>query len=117
MDCGNYYTNYADKAVMQGKISEKDIDEALKNLYFVLMRLGFFDGSSKYESLGKQDVCSDENIELATQAAREGMVLLKNLNGTLPLNTDEIKTIAVVGPHANATTAMIGNYEGINVPV
>lgn len=117
MDCGNYYTNYADKAVMQGKISEKDIDEALKNLYIVLMRLGFFDGSSKYESLGKQDVCSDENIELATQAAREGMVLLKNLNGTLPLNTDEIKTIAVVGPHANATTAMIGNYEGINVPV
>ncbi|XP_022893830.1 beta-xylosidase/alpha-L-arabinofuranosidase 2-like [Olea europaea var. sylvestris] len=113
LDCGNYYTNYADKAVMQGKISEKDIDEALKNLYIVLMRLGFFDGSSKYESLGKQDVCSDENIELATQAAREGMVLLKNLNGTLPLNTDEIKTIAVVGPHANATTAMIGNYEGI----
>ncbi|KAL2473743.1 putative beta-D-xylosidase 5 [Forsythia ovata] len=113
LDCGNYYTNYADKAVVQGKVKEKEIDESLKNLYFVLMRLGFFDGSPKFESLGKEDVCSDEHIELATQAAREGMVLLKNFNGTLPLNTDEIKTIAVVGPHANATNAMIGNYAGV----
>ncbi|KAL2484224.1 putative beta-D-xylosidase 5 [Forsythia ovata] len=113
LDCGNYYTNYANNAVVQGKIKEGDIDIALKNLYVVLMRLGFFDGSPQFETLAKDDICSDEHIELATEAAREGIVLLKNDDNILPLSSDNIKTIAVIGPHANATSAMIGNYAGI----
>ncbi|XP_073294678.1 probable beta-D-xylosidase 5 [Primulina huaijiensis] len=113
LDCGNYYTNYARNSVRKGKVSEKDIDVALKNLYIVLMRLGFFDGSPQFDKLDMTNVCSDEHIELATEAAREGIVLLKNDNQALPLSTDKIKTIAVVGPHANATSAMIGNYAGV----
>ncbi|KAJ0103629.1 hypothetical protein Patl1_04210 [Pistacia atlantica] len=62
---------------------------------------------------GKNDVCSPQNIELATEAAREGIVLLKNDEHTLPLNSSNFKTLAVVGPHANATKAMVGNYAGI----
>lgn len=42
------------------------------------MRLGFFDGSPSFKSLGKDHVCSDEHIEVAAEAAREGVVLLKN---------------------------------------
>ncbi|XP_009603776.1 beta-xylosidase/alpha-L-arabinofuranosidase 1-like isoform X1 [Nicotiana tomentosiformis] len=113
LDCGNYYTNYAGNAVVQGKVKESEIDESLTNLYFVLMRLGFFDGSPKFEKLGKEQICSKENIELATQAAREGIVLLKNEDQVLPLNSKKVKTIAIVGPHANASSAMIGNYAGI----
>ncbi|KZV57076.1 beta-xylosidase/alpha-L-arabinofuranosidase 1-like [Dorcoceras hygrometricum] len=112
LDCGHYYTNYVRNSVRKGKVSEKDIDAALKNLYIVLMRLGFFDGSPQLEKLDITNVCSDEHIELATEAAREGVVLLKNDNLALPLSTDKIKTIAVVGPHANSTSAMIGNYAG-----
>lgn len=111
MDCGVYYTNFTADAVMQGKVREREIDSSLNHLYVVLMRLGFFDGSPKYESLGKDDVCTKSNIELAAQAAREGIVLLKN-NQTLPLSHHKVKTLAVVGPHANATAAMIGNYAG-----
>ncbi|KAG8385323.1 hypothetical protein BUALT_Bualt03G0030800 [Buddleja alternifolia] len=99
-------------SVTMGKVKEEVIDRALKNLYIVLMRLGFFDGSPHFEKLGKGDVCSDKHMELAADAAREGIVLLKNANETLPLNSRKIKTIAVVGPHANATKAMIGNYAG-----
>ncbi|KAM7280149.1 hypothetical protein ACFE04_007283 [Oxalis oulophora] len=46
-----------------------------------------FDGIPAYASLGKKDICSNENIELATDAARQGIVLLKNDNETLPLTT------------------------------
>ncbi|CAK9181727.1 unnamed protein product [Ilex paraguariensis] len=100
-------------AVVRGKVREAEIDKALKNLYFVLMRLGFFDGSPKFSSLGSENVCSLEHIRLATEAAREGIVLLKNDDETLPLNHHKFKTVAVVGPHANATTVMIGNYAGV----
>lgn len=112
LDCGFYYKNYTGNAVLQGKVRESTIDNALTNLYTVLMRLGWFDGNKKLEALGKSDICSKENIELATDAARQGIVLLKNANNSLPLNPDKHKTIAVVGPHANATEIMIGNYAG-----
>ncbi|KAJ7968895.1 Beta-D-xylosidase [Quillaja saponaria] len=112
LDCGDYYTQFTGPAAKQGKVREEDIDKSLKYLYTVLMRLGFFDGSPSFNSLGKNDVCSDKHIELATEAAREGIVLLKN-NKTLPLQSSKFRKIAVVGPHANATSAMIGNYAGI----
>lgn len=112
LDCGIYYTNFTQKSVEQGKAREEHIDRSLTYLYVVLMRLGFFDGIPQFQSLGKKDICSKQHIELAAQAAREGIVLLKNDNDTLPLRSDKIKTIAVVGPHANATSAMLGNYAG-----
>uniref|UniRef100_A0A6M2F849 Glycoside hydrolase family 3 C-terminal domain-containing protein n=1 Tax=Populus davidiana TaxID=266767 RepID=A0A6M2F849_9ROSI len=52
-------------------------------------------------------------IELAAEAAREGAVLLKNINDTLPLDPAKFKNIAVIGPHANSTAAMVGNYAGV----
>ncbi|EOY06887.1 Glycosyl hydrolase family protein [Theobroma cacao] len=73
----------------------------------------FFDGIPALASLGRKDICSEENIELAAEAARQGIVLLKNDNETLPLDATEIKSLALIGPHANATDAMIGNYAGI----
>ena len=112
LDCGDYYTDNVEAAVRQGKVREADIDKSLNFLYVVLMRLGFFDGIPQYNSFGKNDVCSKENIELATEAAREGTVLLKNENNSLPFSIDKVKTLAVVGPHSNATSAMIGNYAG-----
>ncbi|OWM73048.1 hypothetical protein CDL15_Pgr001162 [Punica granatum] len=112
LDCGEFYPNFTANAVEQGKVQVKDIDTSLEYLYIVLMRLGYFDGNRAYDKLGKDNICTDENIELAAQAAREGIVLLKN-NKTLPLSTNKIRKIAVVGPHANATFPMIGNYAGI----
>ena len=110
LDCGVFYTNNVENAVKQGKVGEAVVDQSLEYLYVVLMRLGLFDGNPKFNSLGRNDLCSNTNIELATEAAREGIVLLMNDNETLPLTTEKFKTLAVVGPHANATLAMIGNY-------
>ncbi|KAJ4842613.1 hypothetical protein Tsubulata_025130 [Turnera subulata] len=112
LDCGEFYPRYVEGSVQQGKVREAEIDKSLKYLYIALLRLGFFDGSPQYTSLGKKDICTEENVELAREAAREGTVLLKNIDQTLPLDANKIKTLAVIGPHANATTAMIGNYAG-----
>ncbi|XWS65760.1 hypothetical protein CRYUN_Cryun05aG0141100 [Craigia yunnanensis] len=112
LDCGDYYPVYLEKSVRQGKVKEAEIDTSLNYLYVVLMRLGFFDGIPSLMSLGKKDICSEEHIELAAEAAREGIVLLKNIESSLPWKPDESKTLAVIGPLANATRDMIGNYEG-----
>lgn len=79
------------------------------------MRLGFFDGNprkQKYGSLGPKDVCAPAHQELAREAARQGIVLLKNEENLLPLSAKSIKSVAVIGPQANVTHDMIGNYEG-----
>ncbi|KAL3612103.1 hypothetical protein D5086_003123 [Populus alba] len=47
------------------------------------------------------------------EAAREGAVLLKNINESLPLDSAKFKNIAVIGPHANSTAAMVGNCAGV----
>ncbi|EOY06888.1 Glycosyl hydrolase family protein [Theobroma cacao] len=101
------------KAVKQGKVGAADMDKSLNYLYVVLMRLGFFDGIPSLASLGKNDICSEENTELAAEAARQGIVLLQNDNETLPLDPAKFKSLALIGPHANATGVMKGNYAGI----
>lgn len=108
----SFYQTYLENATRHGLVKEADIDRALINNYIVLMRVGLFDGQPAYDSLNQNDICSADHVQLATDAARQGVVLLKNENNVLPLNTTAHKTIAAVGPHANATHVMIGNYAG-----
>ncbi|KAK1302485.1 Beta-xylosidase/alpha-L-arabinofuranosidase 2 [Acorus calamus] len=115
LNCGSFLGQHAQAAVTQGLLNESQVDNALTNNFAVLMRLGFFDGDPTklpYGNLGPQDVCTPENQELAREAARQGIVLLKNNKGTLPLSPASIKSLAVIGPNANVTKTMIGNYEG-----
>lgn len=115
LDCGTFSGQHAMEAVKAGLVNESAIDKAISNNFATLMRLGFFDGDPRkqpYGDLGPKDVCSVENQELAREAARQGIVLLKNSAGSLPLSPSSIKTVAVIGPNANATETMIGNYNG-----
>ncbi|WZZ91558.1 hypothetical protein YC2023_120137 [Brassica napus] len=112
-DCDSVNTHWARKA---GLVNETDVDTAISNNFATLMRLGFFNGDPKkhpYGNLGPQDVCTAENQELAREAARQGIVLLKNSPGSLPFSPSAIKTLAVIGPNANVTDTMIGNYHGV----
>ncbi|OMO90146.1 hypothetical protein COLO4_19314 [Corchorus olitorius] len=112
LDCGDFFPDYLENSVKQGKVRESEMDKALNHLYVVLMRLGLFDGSDpSLMKIGKNEVCSQEHIELAAEAAREGIVLLKNDAETLPFTPDSITTLAVIGPNANVTRVMLGNYE------
>lgn len=116
LDCGNFLGQHTLAAVQGGKVSEADVDNAITNNFIVQMRLGFFDGDPRnhqYGALGQKDVCTTANQELAREAARQGIVLLKNDNDVLPLPGKSLKSVAVIGPNANVTHTMIGNYEGI----
>ncbi|XP_059077277.1 beta-xylosidase/alpha-L-arabinofuranosidase 1 isoform X2 [Cryptomeria japonica] len=115
LDCGSFLGKYTESAVKAGKVDESLLDQALVNTFTTLMRLGWFDGdpaNQPYGNLGPKDVCTEKHQELALDAARQGIVLLKN-DGTLPLAANKISSLAVVGPNANATKVMIGDYEGI----
>ncbi|VAH53427.1 unnamed protein product [Triticum turgidum subsp. durum] len=114
LNCGNFLAEHTVAAVQAGELSEEDVDRAITNNFIMLMRLGFFDGDPRelaFGSLGPKDVCTSSNQELARETARQGIVLLKN-NGALPLSAKSIKSMAVIGPNANASFTMIGNYEG-----
>lgn len=115
LNCGTFLGQYTQAAVQEGKLNESSVDLALHNIFVVLMRLGWFNGNpaqQPYGNLGPNDVCTDANQQLALEAAREGIVLLKN-DGALPLAANKIHSLAVIGPNANVTTTMIGNYAGI----
>ncbi|KAG2705161.1 hypothetical protein I3760_05G039600 [Carya illinoinensis] len=116
LNCGSFLSKHTEAAVKGGLLAEAAIDKAITNNFGTLMRLGFFDGDPRkqlYGKLGPKDVCTPENQELAREAARQGIVLLKNSPASLPLSPTAIKSLAVIGPNANVTKTMIGNYEGI----
>ncbi|XP_047085304.1 probable beta-D-xylosidase 7 [Lolium rigidum] len=103
-------------AIQQGKMSEHDVDRALRNLFTVRMRLGHFDGdprgSALYGGLGAGDVCSPAHKALSLEAAQDGIVLLKNDAGILPLSRPAVGSAAVIGHNANDPAALYGNYFG-----
>ncbi|KAJ7606384.1 glycoside hydrolase family 3 protein [Mycena polygramma] len=113
VDCGTTYGDNLGAALSQSLVNVSDIAAAQTRLYTSLVRLGYFDpaASQPYRQLGWSDVNTQDSQNLAHQIAVEGMVLLKN-DGTLPLSTS-IKKLAFVGPWANATTQMQGNYQGV----
>ncbi|KNA08510.1 hypothetical protein SOVF_161960 [Spinacia oleracea] len=116
LDCGYFLSKHTQGAVDKGLLKESDINKAISYNFATLMRLGFFDGNPSkklYGDLGPKDVCTPQHQELARDAARQGIVLLQNTAKTLPFTASNIKSVAVIGPNANVTKTMIGNYEGI----
>lgn len=100
------------EAVQQGYISESAIDTALIRLFTARIRLGMFDPPDMvpYNKIDEKELDSSAHRALAREMANESMVLLKN-DGVLPLKS--VKRIAVVGPLADQTAVLLGNYNGI----
>ncbi|KAL6912122.1 hypothetical protein ACP4OV_000927 [Aristida adscensionis] len=115
VNCGTYVQQHAASALQQGKITEQDINRALHNLFTIRMRLGLFNGNpryNKYGNIGADQVCTPEHQGLALEAALDGIVLLKNDGGALPLSKPGVSSLAVVGHNANNATLLQGNYFG-----
>lgn len=95
--------------VLEGKVSIETLDRAVRRILKVKFLLGLFENPYVDAGTAKREANTKENRELALQAAREGIVLLKNENNLLPLNKD-IKTIAVIGPNADSEINQLGDY-------
>src|SRR5919112_6188169 len=110
--CGGEYRSLV-KAVKDGLINEAELDASLKRLFEARFRLGMFDPpeSVPYARIPFSENDSPANRQLSLKAARESIVLLKNERNTLPLRKD-LKTVAVIGPNADAPDVLLGNYNG-----
>lgn len=101
------FSGNLENLVKENKISEKQIDEAVRNILRLKFRLGLFE--NPYVSTPQSVKYSPEHLAKAKQAVEQSVILLKNTNQTLPLNADEVHTVAVVGPLVDAPHDRDGN--------
>jgi beta-glucosidase len=105
-DC---YTHVVD-LVQEGTLKESEIDEIVAPLLAHKFQLGLFDDPYVDPAEAERIVGAEEHRQLALQAARQTITLLKNERGLAPLNLDRIKRLAVIGP--NADRELLGGYSG-----
>jgi beta-glucosidase len=112
LSCGTEYREIGD-AVRDKLLTMADVDKSVKRLFEARFRLGMFDPPEMvpWSKLTLADNDTAANRAVALQTARESIVLLKNDHNTLPL-ASTVKTIAVVGPTADLSTILLGNYNG-----
>jgi beta-glucosidase len=107
MASGCYLENIA-TLLAEGKLQKTTIDDAVRNILRLKFNLGLFE--NPYTDLKvKSSTYSKEHLQAAKQAAEESFVLLKNRNNLLPLN-DQVKTVAIIGPMANAPHDQMGTW-------
>ena len=100
------YRPALDQALEQGLINEKDIDRAARGPLRVMLKLGLLEPALEhpYLQIGIADTVRPWMLpqarELARKATVRSVVLMKN-EGILPLNLDELTSIAVIGPSAD----------------
>lgn len=101
--------------VHEGKIPMSEVDRAVGRILRLKFQLGLFE--NPYTDPGRAElvVHSDAHRDLALKAEREGIVLLKNEKKLLPLKKD-IKSIAVIGPDADAAIDQLGDYHPQFIP-
>ena len=112
VECGNIFRSLSE-AVAQGKITESRMDESLMRLLKARFELGDFDSEElvPWKRIGPEVIASAEHHEIALKAAHESIVLLQNKDNILPLSRDT--KVAVIGPNANDSVMMWGNYNGL----
>ena len=95
-----YFNENLLKAVKEGKVSEKEIDNKVSRILNIYFKIGIFDDP---KTLPEGELDTDRHRSLAAQTAREAIVLLKNEKSILPLDKKKMKSIAVIGPNAAVT--------------
>ena len=112
LECGKVFMSLTE-GLEKGMIKESDLDGHLRKVLMGRFELGMFDPANllPWANLGPEVISSEKNNDLATQAARESMVLLENKGNVLPLSKS-IKTLAVLGPNADDVELLNGNYGG-----
>ncbi len=112
LNCGVEYGNLL-TAVKSGVMKESELDQPLRRLLTARFKLGLFDPPAmvKYTRIPYSVNDSPAHRQLALETARKSIVLLKNDGKALPLSKS-LNTIAVIGPDADDTEILLGNYNG-----
>jgi beta-glucosidase len=108
MVSGSYIETLA-ASLQSGKVTQEDIDEAVRRILRIKLRAGLFDKPFTDPDRATRDLLRPNSRTLARQFARETMVLLKNEDDLLPLDST-FKRIAVVGPLIHARSELFGSW-------
>jgi beta-glucosidase len=103
------YMNAMRENVQEGKVSIETVDRSVRRILRIKFLLGLFEDPYVDVEKAASEANTKESRELARLTSREGIVLLKNEKNLLPLNKD-IKSIAIIGPNADAGRKQLGDY-------
>jgi beta-glucosidase len=106
-DCYLYLVELVKKRVLK----EPQLDELVAPMLLSKFKLGLFDDPYVDPAEAERVVGSDDHRQMARQAAREVITLLKSEGGLAPLDLSKYRTIAVIGPNADRT--LLGGYSGV----
>ncbi len=108
---GEMFGKYLVEAVSSGRLEVSVLDQAVRRVLSLKFRLGLFEAPYANPERAEEVIGSREHVSLARQVAVEGIVLLKNEGGLLPLTaTAGTGKIAVIGPNADAAYNQLGDY-------
>lgn len=106
---GGTYSGNLEKLVAEGGLRVSQIDAAVANILRTKFRLGLFD--DPYTNPAEfPPAASDSALETARIAALQSIVMLKNDNSVLPLSSGDLRSIAVIGPLADAPYEQLGTW-------
>jgi len=110
-----YQPELINLALKQGEITEEDLDSILTKLLGVMIRVGLFNHK---KTVPKGSRNTKQHQQLARQMAEESMVLLKNDQNMLPLDSEKIKTLAIIGPNRKKKFGglLYGGSSGVKPP-
>jgi beta-glucosidase len=112
-ELGTHALRRAKEAIDRGLISEAEIDRAARRVLEMHCKVGFLDADDSANPYAKTDVsvinCA-AHVELALEAARKSVVLLKNESDTLPLRKERDKVVLVTGPASIDLQILLGNF-------
>jgi beta-glucosidase len=103
------YIENLPRLIREGKFSEAILDTAVRRILRIKFRLGLFDRPYVDPKLQEKVILAPEHRQVARQAARESIVLLKNEGNLLPL-AKTVKSIALIGPLADHRKVMLGTW-------
>ena len=103
------YLSHLEELVRNGSVKEAALDQAVRNILRVKLMLGLFEHPYINAEAGKTVQYAPEHLETARKSAEESAILLKN-DGILPLNEEEIRSILVTGPMADAPHDQLGTW-------
>ena len=110
MDMMTYgFLSHLEELVKSGAVKESDIDNAVRNILRVKIRLGLFEHPYVDVAAGAAAQYAPAHLEAAQKSVEESVILLKN-DGVLPLKADAVRNILVTGPMADAPYDQLGTW-------
>jgi beta-glucosidase len=112
---GNVYQTCFKRLVMEGKVSEEQIDTSVRRILGIKFKMGLFERPYVDPERAGKVLKRKDHVEAALNAARKSMVLLKNEGDVLPLKKT-VKTLAVIGPFADNRADLLGCWAYLGDP-